>query len=138
MGTRYFCSSTSWSVKIFYFIIACNSIWALFLGGNDEGDMAVEAAAKMGVISKVEDADNFHIYYGQTFKVIKNFADGKSYLLIQVLWIMFCATVFFLFNKKKIQIFVSCCLSDNLNSMTPLSQSKPSFLALEKCHVSHI
>jgi hypothetical protein len=70
-------ASCSWLQAIFFLAL----VW-LFNYGSVDG---VSTTVKVGNFSKVEDAVNFHIYYGQTFKVIKNAVDGQSYLLLQVL-----------------------------------------------------
>ncbi|KAI4307709.1 hypothetical protein L6164_030867 [Bauhinia variegata] len=73
-------SSSCWHQILFFFMV----VWLLNCGSINGA-----STVKVGNFSKVEDAVDFHIYYGQTFKVIKNAIDSQSYLLLQVLFTLF-------------------------------------------------
>jgi hypothetical protein len=76
---------------------AALSPWTLALGAAAVPAKlkAAPAPVATGPVSRVEDATMFRIYYGQSFKVIKNSGDGKSYLLMQVSNKSYCVAGFF-------------------------------------------
>ncbi|KAA8547651.1 hypothetical protein F0562_004080 [Nyssa sinensis] len=79
MSSQACSSSFSCGFRLQVFLVV---VWFCTCGWLESVNAAT-GSVRVGNISKVEDAEKFLIYYGQTFKVIKNGLDGESYLLIQ-------------------------------------------------------